>query len=418
MIHVPFEELAAMQRRFDRHATRRLPVTFQLKRQKMLGSPHAFLRGSTPLFYELLHRRPDLRAPLPGRGWIDGDMHLENFGAFRTDDGRVIFDLNDFDEAVPAAPWSDDLLRLSASCFLSAGFTGLAGAHVVDMVETLLEAHSRAAFSRTPPRPPRLPDPIAFLIARAETRTKRHMLDVRAPVQKGQRRFRLGDKYLRLSPAVQRATPKLLADNAEQLAERRPGPPVKFELLDAAQRISGVGSLGVARIAALVRSRDKLFLYDLKEARAAAMFRGAERASTRALEAAGIRTDAERVVAGARAMLTAPPRRQRALWSAHLRLSFVARQFTPSEDRVDLEVLAPGELGNIVTTLGHLLGRAHRRAASELPRKSWSESERRALVRRAGELAALIHGAYLASAFLERGDHRAFDSFRGGVAPV
>jgi hypothetical protein len=158
------------------------------------------------------------------------------------------------------------------------------------------------------------------------------------------------------------------------------------------------------RIAALISSREKLFLYDIKEARPAATFRGGEPASTRAMEAAGIRTDAERVVAGARAMLTAPPRRQRALWSPALRLSFVGRHFTPSEDRVDLEMLAPGELGHIVTTLGHLLGRAHRRAASDMPRKSWSESDRRALVRRAGELTALIHGAYLASAFLERGE--------------
>jgi uncharacterized protein (DUF2252 family) len=408
MIHVPFEELATMQRRFDRHATRRLPVMFQLKRQKMLRSPHAFLRGSTPLFYELLGRRPDLRAPLPGRGWIDGDMHLENFGAFRTDDGRVIFDLNDFDEAIPGAPWSDDLLRLSVSCFLSAGFTGLAGAHIVAMVETLLEAHSRAAFSKTPPRPPSLPGPIEFLIARAETRTKRNMLDARAPVQKGERRFLLGQKYLPLSPPVRQATPKLLADYADRLADRRPGRPVKLratsELVDAAQRISGVGSLGATRIAALVRSREKLFLYDLKEARPAATFRCAETASSRGLDAAGIRTDAERVVAGARAMLTAPPRRLQALRSAQLRLSFVARQFTPSEDRVDLEALAPGELASIVTTLGHLLGRAHRRAASELPRKSWSESDRRALARRAGELTALIHGTYLASMFLEQAE--------------
>jgi len=403
-IQVPFEKLAVMQRQFDRHATRRVPGTFALKRQKMLSSPHAFLRGSAPLFYELLRQRPDLRSPLPGRGWIDGDMHLENFGAFRTEEAGVVFDLNDFDEAIPAAPWSDDLLRLSVSCFLSGGFAGLAGAHVVDLVETLLEAHARAAFSRVPPKPPAHPRPIAFLLERAEKRTKRHMLDVLAPVRDGQRHFRLGAKYLPLSPQVKRATPQLLTQYAEQLGNDCPGHLEKLDLEDAAQRIAGTGSLGVTRIAALVRYGHRRFLYDIKEARAASSLRTAEPVSAKALESAHVRLNAERVVAGARAMLTAVPRRLRALWSERLHLSFIARQFTPSEDKLDLETLEPGELPKIVTTLGHLLGRAHRRAGSEVPRRAWSDSARRTLVLHAGELTALIDGTYLASAFLERGE--------------
>jgi len=103
-------------------------------------------------------------------------------------------------------------------------------------------------------------------------------------------------------------------------------------------------------------------------------------------------------------MLTAVPRQLRALWSERLQLSFIARQFTPSEDKLDLATLEPGELPKIVTTLGHLLGRAHRRAASEVPRRAWSDPVRRTLVLHAGELTALIDGTYLASAFLERGE--------------
>lgn len=49
----------------------------------MLASPHAFLRGAAPLFYEILAARPDLAAGPPGEGWIVGDMHLENVGAYR-----------------------------------------------------------------------------------------------------------------------------------------------------------------------------------------------------------------------------------------------------------------------------------------------------------------------------------------------
>jgi uncharacterized protein (DUF2252 family) len=271
------------------------------------------------------------------------------------------------------------------------------------MVEALLEAHSRAAFSKAAPRSPKLPDPVVFLIERAEVRTKLSMLDARAPVHGGRRRFRVGKKYQPLTPAASRATPELLAHYGDRLGDERPHHLLNFELSDAAQRIAGIGSLGVTRIAALLRSGNRQFLYDMKEARAAATLRGAEPASLKALDAAGIRTDAERVVAGGHAMLTAAPRRQRALWSGRLRLSFVARQFSPSEDRIDLDTLAAGDLAKIVATLGDVLGRAHRRGASELPARSWSDHDMRALVRRAGELTALMQGAYLASAFLERG---------------
>ncbi len=48
----------------------------------MSASPLAFLRGSAPLFYEMLAADPDLASGPAGEGVIQGDAHLENFGAF------------------------------------------------------------------------------------------------------------------------------------------------------------------------------------------------------------------------------------------------------------------------------------------------------------------------------------------------
>ena len=120
------------------------------------------------------------------------------------------------------------------------------------------------------------------------------------------------------------------------------------------------------------------------------------------LKLQGMATEAERVVGGARALLTATPRRLMPLWSEKLKLSFIARQFTPSEDKLDLETLKPGELAQTVSTLGFLLGRAHRRAASDIPKRAWNDTERRNLIKRASEVASLMTGAYLASVFLEQ----------------
>ena len=43
-----------------------------------------------------------------------GDCHLCNFGGFATPERRVIFDINDLDETLPA-PWEWDVKRLAAS---------------------------------------------------------------------------------------------------------------------------------------------------------------------------------------------------------------------------------------------------------------------------------------------------------------
>jgi uncharacterized protein (DUF2252 family) len=54
---------------------------------------------------------------------VCGDCHLMNFGAFATPERRVIFDLNDLDETLPA-PWEWDLKRLTASFVIAARDNG------------------------------------------------------------------------------------------------------------------------------------------------------------------------------------------------------------------------------------------------------------------------------------------------------
>jgi uncharacterized protein (DUF2252 family) len=49
---------------------------------------------------------------------ICGDAHVRNLGAYAAPDGRLVFDLNDFDETI-RAPWEWDLKRLAASLVLA-----------------------------------------------------------------------------------------------------------------------------------------------------------------------------------------------------------------------------------------------------------------------------------------------------------
>jgi len=93
---------------------------FRTKFRKMAADPFAFYRGSACLFYAdmatLEDRWCDERT---SRVWIQGDLHAENFGTYMDGEGRIVFDVNDFDEAyLGHVSW--DLRRFAASFALLA----------------------------------------------------------------------------------------------------------------------------------------------------------------------------------------------------------------------------------------------------------------------------------------------------------
>jgi len=90
---------------------------------RMMASPFAFYRGAAAIM------AGDL-AQTPATGFTvlaDGDCHLMNFGGFATAERKVIFDLNDFDEA-SFAPWEWDVKRLTASFVVAGRSNGFAAA--------------------------------------------------------------------------------------------------------------------------------------------------------------------------------------------------------------------------------------------------------------------------------------------------
>jgi uncharacterized protein (DUF2252 family) len=82
---------------------------------RMLVSPFTFLRGSAALMADDLSRTPSSGIYVQACG----DCHLLNFGAFATPERKLVFDINDFDETLPA-PWEWDVKRLAASFVVSA----------------------------------------------------------------------------------------------------------------------------------------------------------------------------------------------------------------------------------------------------------------------------------------------------------
>lgn len=92
----------------------RIPQLIPIRYGRMMQTPFTFYRGAA------LNMAADLAGtPASGvRVQACGDCHLLNFGAFATPERRVIFDLNDLDETLPA-PWEWDVKRLAASFILA-----------------------------------------------------------------------------------------------------------------------------------------------------------------------------------------------------------------------------------------------------------------------------------------------------------
>lgn len=87
---------------------------------RMVQSPFMFYRGAAAIMAADLAQTPNTGLKVQACG----DCHLLNFGAFATPERNIVFDLNDFDETLPA-PWEWDLKRLSVSFVLAARDNGL-----------------------------------------------------------------------------------------------------------------------------------------------------------------------------------------------------------------------------------------------------------------------------------------------------
>ena len=85
------------------------------KYAKMAESAFRFFRGSAYLFYfDVAHVPFPYHTPSDKPTWIQGDLHFENFGAFRSGSGDIVYDINDFDEGYLGS-YLYDLLRMSVS---------------------------------------------------------------------------------------------------------------------------------------------------------------------------------------------------------------------------------------------------------------------------------------------------------------
>src|ERR1700733_15940449 len=92
-------------------------VFLDIKYKALKESPFRFYRGTCHLFFEDLAKDPPVKDPT--KIWICGDLHIENYGTYKGDNGLAYFDMNDFDEAL-LGPATWEILRTMTSIYLAA----------------------------------------------------------------------------------------------------------------------------------------------------------------------------------------------------------------------------------------------------------------------------------------------------------
>ena len=125
----------------------REPDLVPVRHGRMMVSPFTFYRGGAKIM------AADLKdTPVAGLGaQLCGDAHLSNFGLFASPERRLLFDLNDFDETLPG-PFEYDVKRMAASFTIAARNNGFSKADARAATQASVTAYreAMAGFAQMP----------------------------------------------------------------------------------------------------------------------------------------------------------------------------------------------------------------------------------------------------------------------------
>jgi uncharacterized protein (DUF2252 family) len=265
----------------------RLPDLVAVRNGRMLHSPFAFYRGSPAAMASDLSRTPSTGIKLQ----LCGDAHLMNFGTFATPERNMVFDVNDFDET-HSGPWEWDLKRLAASIVVAARSAGLSDANGVEAVRRCVGEyrtrmselaelssfdvwHARVdvdALVAAAPTKSRVE--VAKTVSKARQRTSMQALSKLTTIRAGKRVIvedpplvvRVGDGEVEQAIRYAKAYRVTLEPDRRLLLDR-------YEFVDAARKVVGVGSVGTRCYIVLLAGVDDLnpLFLQIKEAQASVL---------------------------------------------------------------------------------------------------------------------------------------------------
>jgi uncharacterized protein (DUF2252 family) len=344
------------------------PVAFRGKYRKMASDPHSFYRGSACLFYADVTRADDpFVTEESGRIWIHGDLHMENFGTYLNSNGRMVFDINDFDEAY-LGRFTWDLQRFAASLALM----GWQKALPEEDVRRLIGKYVRAYLSQVDEYLRSEDDndfalhlentsgPIQAALVAARHRRRADLLDATTVLADGIRMLREDGSVRRLAKRERAKVVKAFEGYLDTIPEdKRFDRELFYDLRDVAGKSGfGIGSAGLPAYNILVegfsQALDNDVVLSMKQANIPAVSRFVDTSDVDAyFEHEGHRTA---VSQRALQVHTDPLLGYTQLDG----VGYVVSEVSPYE--VDLDwsgITEPDEIGEVVTMLGRATAKIH-----------------------------------------------------------
>jgi len=352
----------------------RIPELVPIRYGRMMVSPFTFYRGTANIM------AADLAStPVTGlHAQLCGDAHLLNFGGFATPERRLILDINDFDETLPG-PWEWDVKRLAASFVFAARSNGFSAAdqreaaltcvrsyreHMAEyagmpvlevwyarlqLSDTMAATHDKATRGRLKKR-----------IKKAEARTvAEHDFPNMVEARGGRFVIKDAPPLIYHHPHINLAASReniqgALARYRESLPDDRKALLDRYQLMDVALKVVGVGSVGTLCAVALMMAAgdDPLFL-QIKEAGPSVL--------EACLGKSTYANHGQRVVVGQRLMQAAS---DLFLGWTHGQAGrhFYIRQLRDMKIKALVEVFNPATMFDYAMLCGWTLARAHARS--------------------------------------------------------
>ena len=384
--------------------TTREPDLVPVRHGRMLVSPFTFYRGAAKIMAADLADTPTAGLQVQ----LCGDAHLSNFGGYASPERTLLFDINDFDETLPG-PFEYDVKRLTASFTIAARNNGFAtaDARAVTMASVAAYREAMASFAGMGTLDiwyARLSEDELLTAIRRETKAAKRAAKAKKATKDAKEVVK--DKGLgkRGRKAIQKAHTRDSLQALSKLGELVEGryrivsmPPVvvparelgayglsarqvqqvitrqfrkyrqtlqgdrrqlleRFEVVDMAHKVVGVGSVGTRAFIVLLQGRDEgdpLFL-QVKEATSSVL--------EDHLPKSRHRQPGERVVEGQRLMQAASDIFLGWSTGEQANRYYYWRQLRDMKGSAEVDVLPPGPLGFYAGICGWTLARAHARS--------------------------------------------------------
>jgi uncharacterized protein (DUF2252 family) len=377
----------------DQDATREADLV-PVRHGRMMVSPFTFYRGAAKIMAADLSTNPTAGLHVQ----LCGDAHLSNFGAFASPERVLLFDLNDFDETLPG-PFEYDVKRLAASFTIAAqnngysksdirsitlesaaayraAMTDFAAMGVMDIWYARLDEDDLRQVLRAArdtvgkKRAKRMQAAADQQLGKAHTRDNLQALSKLGELVDG--RYRIVSQPPIVVPSrdladIYGAADHIMALVNDQLGKYRATLEAdrrelleRFQFVDAARKVVGVGSVGTRAFIALLQGRDErdpLFL-QVKEA-SSSVLEGH-------LPKSRYRNHGQRVVQGQRMMQAASDIFLGWTRGQDADRHFYWRQLRDMKGSADIEAMIPSGMTLYARACGWTLARAHARSGDPI----------------------------------------------------